>query len=126
MPKKDRKYFEFVRAIAIVALVLTIVLWVGLWGASAIDGERSGQSTAGVTQKLDDKFGLDQQIGKNVTTQFMYFDNAEIIRFAGVQEKARIIFSPQNTLDKDVEYAISDNSYADVDQDGVITFKEWG
>ena len=126
VPKKDRKYFEFVRAIAIVALVLTIVLWVGLWGASAIDGERSEQSTVGVTQKLNDKFGLDQQIGKKVSTQSMYFAHTDIIRFAGVQEKVPIIFSPQNTIDKDVEYAISDNSYADVDQDGVITFKEWG
>lgn len=126
MPKKERKYFEFVRAVAIVALVLTIVLWVGLWGASAIDGERSGQSSAGVTQKLNDKFGLDQQIGKNVSTQYMRFENEGIIRFAGAQEKVPIIFSPQNTLDKDVEYAISDDSYADVDQNGVITFKKWG
>lgn len=128
MLERDRKGFNALRIFAIFALCCTIVLWAGLWIASATPADKSGQDTQAVTDKLDSKYNLNYKFNQKVVTQHVAFDEDATYSgyYAGETLKTKLVFMPKNTLDKAVRYKSSNPSVATVSEDGVITFLSRG
>lgn len=128
MLERDRKGFNALRIFAIFALCCTVVLWAGLWIASATPADKSGQDTQAVTDKLDSKYNLNYKFNQKVVTQHVAFDEDTTYSgyYAGETLKTELVFMPKNTLDKAVRYKSSDTSVATVSEDGVITFLSRG
>lgn len=128
MLERDRKGFNALRIFAIFALCCTVVLWAGLWIASATPADKSGQDTQAVTDKLDSKYNLNYKFNQKVVTQHIAFDEDTTYSgyYAGETLKTELVFMPKNTLDKAVRYESSDTSVATVSEDGVITFLSRG
>ncbi len=128
MLERDRKGFNALRIFAIFALCCTVVLWAGLWIASATPADKSGQDTQAVTDKLDSKYNLNYKFNQKVVTQHVAFDEDATYSgyYAGETLKTKLVFMPKNTLDKAVRYESSDTSVATVSEDGVITFLSRG
>lgn len=72
MLEKDRKGFNALRIFAIVALCLTVVLWAGLWIASTVPADVSGEHTDAVVDKVNQRFDLSTKFNKQVVTQNIY------------------------------------------------------
>lgn len=128
MLERDRKGFNALRIFAIFALCCTIVLWAGLWIASATPADKSGQDTQAVTDKLDSKYNLNYKFNQRVVTQHVAFDEDATYSgyYAGETLKTKLVFMPKNTLDKAVRYKSSNPSVATVSEDGVVTFLSRG
>ena len=56
MFQQDRKYMIGLKVLATIALVCTVVLWCGLWGASATPQDKSKVDTQEATDKIDSKY----------------------------------------------------------------------
>lgn len=65
----DRKYLVGLKIFATFALVCTLVLWAGLWIASATPGTESGSSTQFVTDKIDSKYDVSSKFDAKIVTQ---------------------------------------------------------
>ena len=128
MLERDRKGFNALRIFAIFALCCTVVLWAGLWIASATPADKSGQDTQAVTDKLDSKYNLNYKFNQRVVTQHVAFDEDATYSgyYAGETLKTKLVFMPKNTLDKAVRYKSSNPSVATVSEDGVVTFLSRG
>lgn len=128
MLERDRKGFNALRIFAIFALCCTVVLWAGLWIASATPADKSGQDTQAVTDKLDSKYNLNDKFNQKVVTQHVAFDEEATYSgyYAGETLKTELVFMPKNTLDKAVRYESSDTTVATVSDDGVVTFLSRG
>lgn len=98
----SNKHFARLKALSIVALCCTVILWVALWGMSAIPSAQSGQSTNAVLGKLDKIFGLSQKFGGNVPTQSVDFGVLKDTLYNGRSYKLSVGFTPSNATDRDL------------------------
>lgn len=123
----DRKYLVGLKIFATFALVCTLVLWAGLWIASATPGTESGSSTQFVTDKIDSKYDVSSKFDAKVVTQNVTLERTGTERFyADQSEQLKLTFSPQNTLDKEVYFESENEKIATVDSNGVVTCHSWG
>ncbi len=124
---RDGKYLIGLKIFATFALVCTLVLWAGLWIASATPGTESGSSTQFVTDKIDSKYDVSSKFDAKVVTQNITLERTGTERFyADQSEQLKLTFSPQNTLDKEVYFESEDEKIATVDSNGVVTCHSWG
>lgn len=124
---RDGKYLIGLKIFATFALVCTLVLWAGLWIASATPGTESGSSTQFVTDKIDSKYDVSSKFDAKVVTQNVTLERTGTERFyADQSEQLKLTFSPQNTLDKEVYFESEDEKIATVDSNGVVTCHSWG
>lgn len=123
----DRKYLVGLKIFATFALVCTLVLWAGLWIASATPGTESGSSTQFVTDKIDSKYDVSSKFDAKIVTQNITLERTSTEKFyADQSEQLQLTFSPQNTLDKEVYFESEDEKIATVDSNGVVTCHSWG
>lgn len=123
----DRKYLVGLKIFATFALVCTLVLWTGLWIASATPGTESGSSTQFVTDKIDSKYDVSSKFDAKIVTQNITLERTSTEKFyADQSEQLKLTFSPQNTLDKEVYFESEDEKIATVDSNGVVTCHSWG
>lgn len=123
----DRKYLVGLKIFATFALVCTLVLWAGLWIASATPGTESGSSTQFVTDKIDSKYDVSSKFDAKIVTQNVTLERTSTERFyADRSEQLKLAFSPQNTLDKEVYFESKDEDIVTVDSNGVATCHSWG
>lgn len=123
---KDRKYLIGLKVLATIALCCTIVLWCGLWIGSCVPVSQSQENTQHVTDKLDSKYDLTTKFNGKVVTQSVKLSHSTDIFYTGQTEQLEAEFIPSNTLDKDVEFISDTPSVATVDQNGVVTYKNYG
>lgn len=124
---RDGKYLIGLKIFATFALVCTLVLWAGLWIASATPGTESGSSTQFVTDKIDSKYDVSSKFDAKVVTQNITLERTGTERFyADQSEQLKLTFSPQNTLDKEVYFESENEKIATVDSNGVVTCHSWG
>lgn len=102
MLERDRKGFNALRIFAIFALCCTVVLWAGLWIASATPADKSGQDTQAVTDKLDSKYNLNYKFNQKVVTQNVAFDEDATYSgyYAGETLKTELVFMPKTRWTK--------------------------
>lgn len=123
----DRKYLVGLKIFATFALVCTLVLWAGLWIASATPGTESGSSTQFVTDKIDSKYDVSSKFNAKIVTQNVTLERSSTEKlYADRSEQLKLTFSPQNTLDKEVYFESEDEKIATVDSNGVATCHSWG
>lgn len=123
----DRKYLVGLKIFATFALVCTLVLWAGLWIASATPGTESGSSTQFVTDKIDSKYDVSSKFDAKIVTQNITLERSSTEKlYADQSEQLKLTFSPQNTLDKEVYFESEDEKIATVDSNGVVTCHSWG
>lgn len=123
----DRKYLVGLKIFATFALVCTLVLWAGLWIASATPGTESGSSTQFVTDKIDSKYDVSSKFDAKIVTQNVTLERSSTEKlYADRSEQLKLTFSPQNTLDKEVYFESEDEKIATVDSNGVVTCHSWG
>ena len=123
----DRKYLVGLKIFATFALVCTLVLWAGLWIASATPGTESGSSTQFVTDKIDSKYDVSSKFDAKVVTQNITLERTGTERFyADQSEQLKLTFSPQNTLDKEVYFESENEDIVTVNSNGVATCHSWG
>lgn len=127
MLQKDKKYLIGLKILATIALACTVVLWCGLWIASATSFDKSYESTQNALDKLDKKYDLSTQFAEKIVTQKVYTSrtNDEIL-YIGDTDKVGVWFSPSETLDTDVRYESSDPQKISVNENGVVTCHEQG
>ena len=124
---RDRKYLVGLKIFATFALVCTLVLWAGLWIASATPGTESGSSTQFVTDKIDSKYDVSSKFDAKIVTQNVTLERSSTEKlYADRSEQLKLTFSPQNTLDKEVYFESEDEKIATVDSNGVVTCHSWG
>lgn len=124
---RDGKYLIGLKIFATFALVCTLVLWAGLWIASATPGTESGSSTQFVTDKIDSKYDVSSKFDAKVVTQNVTLERTGTERFyADQSEQLKLTFSPQNTLDKEVYFESENEDIVTVDSNGVATCHSWG
>lgn len=126
MLTKDRKYLIGLKVFAMIALLCTVALWSGLWIGSCVPVSQSQENTQHVTDKLDSKYDLTTKFNGKVVTQSVKLSNSTDIFYTGQTEQLDAEFIPSNTLDKDVEFISDTPSVATVDQNGVVTYKNYG
>lgn len=123
----DRKYLVGLKIFATFALVCTLVLWAGLWIASATPGTESGSSTQFITDKIDSKYDVSSKFNAKIVTQNVTLERSSTEKlYADRSEQLKLTFSPQNTLDKEVYFESEDEKIATVDSNGVVTCHSWG
>lgn len=123
----DRKYLVGLKIFATFALVCTLVLWAGLWIASATPGTESGSSTQFVADKIDSKYDVSSKFDAKIVTQNVTLERSSTEKlYADRSEQLKLTFSPQNTLDKEVYFESEDEKIATVDSNGVVTCHSWG
>lgn len=124
---RDGKYLIGLKIFATFALVCTLVLWAGLWIASATPGTKSGSSTQFVTDKIDSKYDVSSKFDAKVVTQNITLERTGTERFyADQSEQLKLTFSPQNTLDKEVYFESENEDIVTVNSNGVATCHSWG
>ena len=124
---RDGKYLIGLKIFATFALVCTLVLWAGLWIASATPGTESGASTQFVTDKIDSKYDVSSKFDAKVVTQNITLERTGTERFyADQSEQLKLTFSPQNTLDKEVYFESENEDIVTVNSNGVATCHSWG
>lgn len=124
---RDGKYLVGLKIFATFALVCTLVLWAGLWIASATPGTESGSSTQFVTDKIDSKYDVSSKFDAKIVTQNVTLGRSSTEKlYADRSEQLKLTFSPQNTLDKEVYFESEDEKIATVDSNGVVTCHSWG
>ena len=124
---RDGKYLIGLKIFATFALVCTLVLWAGLWIASATPGTESGSSTQFVTDKIDSKYDVSSKFDAKVVTQNITLERTGTERFYAYQsEQLKLTFSPQNTLDKEVYFESENEDIVTVNSNGVATCHSWG
>lgn len=124
---RDGKYLIGLKIFATFALVCTLVLWAGLWIASATPGTESGSSTQFVADKIDSKYDVSSKFDAKIVTQNVTLERSSTEKlYADRSEQLKLTFSPQNTLDKEVYFESEDEKIATVDSNGVVTCHSWG
>lgn len=124
---RDRKYLIGLKIFASIALVCTLVLWAGLWIASATPGTESGSSTQFVTDKIDSKYDVSSKFDAKIVTQNITLARSSTEKFyADQSEQLKLTFSPKDTLDKSVYFKSKNEKIATVDSNGVVTCHSWG
>ena len=124
---RDRKYLIGLKIFASIALVCTLVLWAGLWIASATPGTESGSSTQFVTDKIDSKYDFSSKFDAKIVTQNITLARSSTEKFdADQSEQLKLTFSPKDTLDKSVYCKSKNEKIATVDSNGVVTCHSWG
>lgn len=124
---RDGKYLIGLKIFATFALVCTLVLWAGLWIASATPGTESGSSTQFITDKIDSKYDVSSKFDAKVVTQNITLERTGTERFyADQSEQLKLTFSPQNTLDKEVYFESENEDIVTVNSNGVATCHSWG
>lgn len=126
MLEKDRKGFNALRIFAIVALCLTVVLWAGLWIASTVPADVSGEHTDAVVDKVNQRFDLSTKFNKQVVTQNIYGKDVTYNGYTGDTMQIVPQYLPENTMDRAVYFKSSDTSVATVDEEGFVTFHKRG
>lgn len=126
MLEKDRKGFNALRIFAIVALCLTVVLWAGLWIASTVPANVSGEHTEAVVDKVNQRFDLNTKFNKQVVTQNIYGKDVTYNGYTGDTMQIVPQYLPENTMDRAVYFKSSDTSVASVDEEGFVTFHKRG
>lgn len=126
MLEKDRKGFNALRIFAIVALCLTVVLWAGLWIASTVPADVSGEHTDAVVDKVNQRFDLNTKFNKQVVTQNIYGKDVTYNGYTGDTMQIVPQYLPENTMDRAVYFKSSDTSVATVDEEGFVTFHKRG
>ncbi len=126
MLEKDRKGFNALRIFAIVALCLTVTLWAGLWIASTVPADVSGEHTDAVVDKVNQRFDLSTKFNKQVVTQNIYGKDVTYNGYTGDTMQIVPQYLPENTMDRAVYFKSSNPSVATVDEEGVVTFHKRG
>ena len=127
MFQQDRKYMIGLKVLATIALVCTVVLWCGLWGASATPHDKSKVDTQEVTDKIDSKYGLSAKFAEKLVTQQVYASRSGTkYLYNGDKEKLKVWFAPAETLDRDVTFESKNPDVVSVDENGEITCHKKG
>lgn len=115
------------KVLATIALVCTVVLWCGLWGASATPHDKSKVDTQEVTDKIDSKYGLSAKFAEKLVTQQVYASRSGTkYLYNGDKEKLKVWFEPAETLDRDVTFESKNPDVISVDENGEITCHQKG
>lgn len=119
-----RKYVKGLQIFSFIAIVLTIILWIALWGNSALPGSESGKQTDKVTSVVDDSFGISDKVNDKLTTYQIEIEikNKKKRYFANDTAETVVSYKPVETKDKAVIFSSSDESIATIDENGIITF----
>ena len=127
MLQRDRKYLIGLKVLATIALVCTVVLWCGLWGASATPNDKSKENTQDATDRINEKYGLSAKFAEKLVTQKIYVSRGGTgYLYANDTEKLRLWYEPAETLDKDVRFRSTNPEIISVDENGVITCHKKG
>ena len=127
MFQQDRRYMIGLKVLATIALVCTVVLWCGLWGASATPHDKSKVDTQEVTDKIDSKYGLSAKFAEKLVTQQVYASRSGTkYLYNGDKEKLKVWFEPAETLDRDVTFESKNPDVISVDENGEITCHQKG
>lgn len=127
MLQKDKKYLIGLKILATIALVCTVVLWCGLWGASATPNDKSKENTQDATDRINEKYGLSKKFAEKLVTQKIYVSRGGTgYLYANDTEKLRLWYEPAETLDKDVRFRSTNPEIISVDENGVITCHKKG
>ena len=126
MLSEDRKYFNGIRFFALFALLCTIVLWLGLWCASATPGEISGADTDALTDRLDSKYDVSSKFDSKDATQNFVLGKLKDATFIGDKEKCSVTFYPHGATDRELVYESANEKIATVDENGVVTLVGFG
>lgn len=115
------------KVLATIALVCTVVLWCGLWGASATPLDKSKADTQEATDKIDSKYGLSAKFAEKLVTQQVYASRSGTkYLYNGDKEKLKVWFAPAETLDRDVTFKSKNPDVISVDENGEITCHKKG
>ena len=127
MFQQDRKYMIGLKVLATIALVCTVVLWCGIWGASATPQDKSKADTQEATDKIDSKYGLSAKFAEKLVTQQVYASRSGTkYLYNGDKEKLKVWFAPAETLDRDVTFKSKNPDVISVDENGEITCHKKG
>ena len=127
MFQQDRKYMIGLKVLATIALVCTVVLWCGIWGASATPQDKSKADTQEATDKIDSKYGLSEKFAEKLVTQQVYASRSgSKYLYNGDKEKLKVWFEPAETLDRDVTFESKNPDVVSVDENGEITCHKKG
>lgn len=115
------------KVLATIALVCTVVLWCGIWGASATPQDKSKADTQEATDKIDSKYGLSAKFAEKLVTQQVYASRSGTkYLYNGDKEKLKVWFAPAETLDRDVTFESKNPDVISVDENGEITCHKKG
>lgn len=127
MFQQDRKYMIGLKVLATIALVCTVVLWCGIWGASATPQDKSKADTQEATDKIDSKYGLSAKFAEKLVTQQVYASRSGTkYLYNGDKEKLKVWFEPAETPDRDVTFESKNPDVVSVDENGEITCHKKG
>lgn len=127
-----KKYISVVRTIALIALFCTIILWLGLWGSSLVPGDKSGDMTNKVDDKVNSIFGVQNKLDSNVKPQAVkiWITNPKPFYFFEDHPQVQATIDPSNATDSELEFTISSSfsggGEATIDENGYVTFTKRG
>ncbi len=118
---KTEKFFNFIRIIAIAALICTIVVIVVMMAESAMPGDESAEQSNSLASSIQNTFGSEKE---DVSVERLELE--ELGGFTDETYALSPIFYPENASDRQVRFSSSDEDIATVDDNGVVTFKSAG
>lgn len=122
---KTKKYFNSFRWLAIAALVCTIVILIVMLVESAMPGDKSLTHSEKWTDSLQDYAGdrFEQAVGTEPVREVIV---SALYGYAGTSKKAQFSCIPTDARPTEYVYTTGNPAIAEVDENGVITFKKTG
>lgn len=118
---RSKKFFNFLRAIGIAAIVCTVAVTVVMLVYSATPGEKSAQQSNQVADEIKEVFDVEEEKVESARVQL-----SAVKGFVGETYVLSTAFFPEETTDKAVTYKSANEGIAEVSEDGVLTFKKAG
>ncbi len=119
---KTKKFFNFLRIIAVAALVCTVAVIAVMLIYSATPGEKSAQQSNQVANEIKDVFDVEDEKVESKKVAI----KSEKLGFIGESYKLDVKFTPEDTTDKSVTFNSSDPSVVSVSRDGTVTMHSTG
>ena len=118
---KTKKLFNFLRVVAIAALVCTLAVIAVMMIYSATPGEKSAQQSNQVAEDIKDVFNVEEEKVESARVQL-----SEVKGFVGETYTLATKYFPAETTDKEVVYTSADPTIAEVTEGDRLTFKKAG
>lgn len=118
---KTKRIFNFIRWVAIAALVCTVTVSVVMMVYSATPGEKSAQQSNQVADNIKDVFDVEDEMVEGARVELKAVQG-----FVGETYKLSTTFFPATTTDKEVTYVSASPAIAEVNDAGELTFKKAG
>lgn len=116
---------KFIKILAITALCCTVVLFFGLVFESSLSREKSGALSDFFTEKVDSLVDVSGKIDDALITQKITVNKSNLTHdyyFIDETVDLKLDFFPEKTRDTAVTYSVDDDSIAQVDENGKVTF----